>query len=128
MSRIHYCDLLIVVGCIFAFLILCWGLDEILKFGEHKYQDANDYDSPTLSDDHDFSTDCDCYEVADPYLRIDNLNHEIRGYLAQINTLHEIIYSLRSRKVAKHPNGGGGVRVEGPSHPASNADDSCDCA
>jgi len=128
MSRIHYFDLLIVVGCIFAFLILCWGLDEILKFGEHKYQDANDYESSMESDDHDFSTDCDCYEVVDPYLRIDNLEHEIRGYLAQIDTLHEIIYSLRHFPAAKHPNGGGGVRVEGPSHPASNSGNSCDCA
>ena len=125
MSRIHYYDLLIVVGCILLYFIIVWGWDKLFPALDHDFDKAQDWD---------FSTDRDCYEdihnteVSDPYLRIDNLEHEIRGYLAQIDTLHEIIYSLRHFPAAKHPNEGGGVRVEGPSHPASNSGNSCDCA
>ena len=123
MSRIHYYDMLIVVGCIFLYFIIVWGWDKLFPALDR------DFDKAEIAlDVLDFSTDCDCHEVVDPYLRIDNLNHEIRGHLAQIDTLHEIIYSLRHFPAAKHPNEGGGVRVEGPSHPASNSGNSCDCA
>ena len=89
------------------------------------------FDDDVYDDDSDFSTSADCYEdlhndeVSDPYLRIDVLEHEIRGYLAQIDTLHEIIYSLRNSGV-KHPNGGSDLR--GTSHSSPTNDNGLDCA
>ena len=125
MSVIHYYYIPIVVAVIVLYALVLWVWDEFWPALDHDFDKAQDWD---------FSTDRDCYEdphcaeISDPYLRIDNLEHEIRGYLAQIETQKEIIYSLRQIRHSEHPNEGGGVRVEGPSHPASNTDDSCDCA
>ena len=79
-------------------------------------------------------------EVVDPYLRIKSLEHEIHGLLVQVDTLHEIIYSLRqnpSAKPKKGVSGLGGVDTQGQGHSSlvtksdetvAGFDDATDCA
>lgn len=127
MSRIHYYDMLIVIGCIFLFLIIVWGLEKFLPThtdlaGAHDFVD--DEESPREVALHHYSS-----EVVDPYLRIESLEHEIHGYLIEIEQLKNVVYSYRHIPAAILQNEGSDQRVEGPDHSHSQiVDDSQDCA
>ena len=126
MSQLHFYDLLLVIGCIFLFLIIVWGLEKFLPSNED-LAGAHDF----VDDEHVAQIALHHYspEIVDPYLRIESLENECHGYLIQIEQLKNALYSYRHIPAAILQNGGSDLRVEGPDHSHSQiVDDSQDCA
>ena len=129
------------LGFVGIFFLLVWTLDFIMPT-QSDYEDlhnvekfADDQEKISHVIDHHYSD-----EVVDPYLRIESLEHEIHGYLVEIDTLRAIIYSLRvvpAVKPKKGVSGLGGVNTQGQGHSSlvtksddtvAGFDDATDCA
>ena len=138
---LHLKEIALCLAIFALFFFLVWLLDRFMPTTAD-YEDlhnakkfANDQEKIGHVIDARYSE-----EVVDPYLRIEALEHEIHGYLVEIDTLRAIIYSLRqnpSAKPKKGVSGLGGVDTQGQGHSSlvtksddtvAGFDDATDCA